>query len=123
MFTSFHETKMALLNERDLYAESRASRIDEMADDLYAEKLASLPNGRKNGTVYQSEAGYNIWSTIDDLDQADLIPVARAIVANDPAEVGRLMIKLVTAQLRKDAQQEADDYDEDHFNERKYGSV
>ena len=89
------------------------TRIDAMADDLYAEKLQALPNGRTGtgATIYQLEPGYNIWSTLDDLKQIDLVPVARAIVANDAAEVGALIIKLVTDQLRKDAQREADDYD------------
>jgi len=120
---NFHEIRMQEDKTRAFQEESRAARIDEMADDLYAEKLQALPNGQAGTTEYRSTPGYNMWSTLDDLDQADLIPVARAIIANDATEVGTLLIKLVTAQLRKEAVQEADDWDEEHFNERKYGSV
>jgi len=119
---NFHEIRMQEDKTRAFQEESRAARIDAMADDIYAEKLASLPNGQAGTTGYRSTPGYNFWSTLDDIKQVDLIPVARAIIANDATEVGALMIKLVTAQLRKDAVQEADDWDES-WNERKYGSV
>ena len=123
MFTSFHETKMARINERDMYEKTRADRIDAMANDLYAEKLAALPNGQAGGSEYRSRPGYNIESALGELDGTDLIPVARAIIANDATEVGMLIIKLVTDQLRKDAQQEADDHDEETYNECRYGRL
>ena len=117
MYPNFHQAKMENLRLQDLFKETRAQKIDEMANDLYLEKLAALPNGRP-GTEFREQAGYNIWSALNDIDQLDLVPVARAIIAKDDAEVGRLIIKLVTAQLRKDAEQEADDYDTEHFAER-----
>jgi hypothetical protein len=123
MVTSFHETKMVLLNERDMYEKTRADHIDEMANDLYVEKLAALPNGQIGGSVYRARPGYNIESALGKLDGTDLIPLARAIIANDATEVGLLIIKLVTDQLRKDAQQEADDHDEETYNERRYGRM
>ena len=120
---NFHEIKMQEDKTRAFQEESRAARIDEMANDLYNEKLRALPNGRYGGTQYQARAGYNIWSTIDDIDQADLIPVARAIISNDAALVGMWIIELVTAQLSKDAKREAEDFDEENFSERKYGAA
>lgn len=113
MYPNFHQAKMENLRLDDLFKETRAARIDEMANDLYAEKLAGLPNGQP-GSEYRQQAGYNIYSALSEIDNLDLVLVARAIIANDEAEVGRLIIKLVTAQLRKDAQNEADDYDDEH---------
>lgn len=116
-FASFHEDQMNTMRMNEITQETRAAEIDAMADDLYAEKLQSLPNGVKGSTEYRATPGYNIWSVLDDLDQIDLIPVARAIIANDATEVGTLIIKLVTAKLKEDARQEADDYDDEHNGE------
>jgi hypothetical protein len=120
---NFHEVRMQEDKTRAFQEESRAVLIDERANDLYTEKLAALPNGQAGGSEYRSRPGYNIESALGELDGTDLIPVARAIIANDATEVGLLIIKLVTDQLRKDAQQEADDHDEETYNERRYGRM
>lgn len=117
---NFHEVAMFQERKREAAEETRDAHIDEMADDLYRAKLQDLPNGRKDGTAYQSDLGYNTWTVLDDLKQPDLVEVGRAIRDNDPALVGMLIIKLVTAQLRKEAQDEADEYDDEEFEARKY---
>lgn len=109
---SLHETKMALLRQDDHNADTRAQRIEEMADELYEAKLATLSGGTLGGSDYQSRQGYNILSVLNELDNIDLIPFANAITANDVTLTGTLIIKLVLAELRKDALKEADDYDE-----------
>ena len=114
VFASFHEQQMINMRINEHMQETRAAKIDAMANDLYNEKLQALPNGDGSGTEYRSRPGYNIWSALDDLDQIDLIPVARAIIDNDAAEVGSIIINLITAHLRKIAQQEADYYDDEN---------
>jgi hypothetical protein len=111
---NFHEVRMQEDKTRAFQEESRAARIDEMANDLYTEKLSALPNGQTGSSVYRSRPGYNIESALGELDGTDLIPVARAIIANDAEQVGALIIKLVTEQLRKDAQNEADEWDDEN---------
>jgi hypothetical protein len=111
---NFHEVRMQEDKTRAFQEESRAVLIDEMANDLYTEKLAALPNGQTGGSVYRTRPGYNIESALGELDGTDLIPVARAIIANDAEQVGALIIKLVTEQLRKDAQNEADEWDDEN---------
>jgi len=113
MFSTFHESQMFALKQKDMHAEGRALRIDNMADDLYKAKLQDLPNGRAGGSEFQRGAGYNTRDVLDNLAQSDLVAVGRAIRDNDATEVGTLIIKLVTASLRKQAQDEAEEYEDE----------
>lgn len=114
IFASFHEQQMNNMRINEHMQETRAEKIDAMANDLYAEKLHALPNSQHGVTEYRSRPGYNMRSVLDDIDDADLVPAARALIANDEAELGRILAKLIKAQLRKDAQNKADEWDDEN---------
>lgn len=109
-----HPEDRAMARELDLYLdkeaekEKRAVQINEYADYLYAAKLALLP------TMRQSPSGIRSYSlladALDELPHNDLSILAVAIQKNDVDTAGREIIRLVTNQLRKEAQSDAEDY-------------
>lgn len=104
----------AMANELNRYlkqeeeSEMRAQRIDAMADDIYKAKLAALPLTRE----VKMFTFTNIGDALSELDRNEnlknMIILGGSIRDGAEIDAGRMIIKLVTNQLRKEAQDEAE---------------
>jgi hypothetical protein len=99
---SFHEQKMYELKEKDRMEETKEARIDAIVEDLYQTKLNNLNGGSLNNN------GWNMWDALNGLDVDILSPLGALIRDNEQFKAGKLLIKLVTNQLREDARNEAE---------------
>lgn len=108
-----HPEDRARARELDNYlnaqaaADAVAEMIDKRANDLYRAKLASLPVTRYGG-IYKQWIFCNVGDALRELHDTDMNALACAIRDNDESTAGKEIIKLVTAQLRKEAQEEAE---------------
>lgn len=110
-----HPEDRAMANElhrhldRQADADIAAELIDQRANDLYRAKLQALPNGLPGKPGYQGRDGYLCWDALDNIDSKHWAAIGRAIRDNNVEEVGALVIKGVTEQLRKEANDEAEE--------------
>lgn len=88
----------------------RQEREDRRDDDIINranDKLASLPD------FYKSSDGIKRYTNMDDqignLDQSDLIAIARLIRDNQLEQVGQVLKDAILKQLLKEAEDEIDD--------------
>ncbi len=88
-------------------ADAAAEAIDRNADDLYRERLASLHGFRTSSVA--PDIRYSLLSDVlAELPDDRLEKLAKAIQQDDLIEAGHEIIKLVTGQLRKEAEEEAE---------------
>lgn len=95
----------------DRYLDSQdSSRIDQRAEDIYRAKLESLPVAYR--TTSMGTRMLNLDDVIGDVlygASNDGVALACAVRDGNEADVGRLLIKLLTNKLREQAQDEAED--------------
>lgn len=69
----------------------------QRADDIYQEKLNSM----------SSEGGFYCWQQLNEIGMQALKEIGRAIRDGDEPEIGRLIVREVTAILRSEAEHQA----------------
>jgi hypothetical protein len=87
-------SELAQHERQEVAADLKAIECDKRADDLYKAKLALLT----------SDGGFNCWQQINEIDLIKLAGIGRAIRDGDELEVGRMIVKEVTAILRSEAE-------------------
>ena len=91
------KSELAQYEQQEVNADLKAIECDQRADDLCKSKLALLT----------SDGGFYCWQQINEIDLIKLAAIGRAIRDGDELEVGRMIVKEVTAILRKEAEFEA----------------
>lgn len=88
-------------------ADELAERQDELADQYYKDKLASLPKFRQWGKREQDRT-LNLFEVLNEIPDEKMLALAGAITNGFAELAGAEIIKLVTAKLRKEAEYEAE---------------
>ena len=110
-----HPEDRAMQNELNRHldkqeeGERRAAQIDAVANDLYKAKLHSLVTYRKYGANNQYQM-LQISDAIAEIRDDELYGLAVAVRDNNELEAGKAIIKLVTDVLRREAEEEAEDF-------------
>ena len=97
----------AMLHKHLYSQDALSERIDAMADDLYRAKLAALPTMRK---ATDSTSFSCLYDSLNEFPSgAELTALAIAVRDNNIEAAGKEFIRLVTKQLRDEAQMDAEE--------------